>query len=97
MILAAIPIIVTPLYAYYRVKKFKKGVLVILLTFAISITSWTIFDAMNENDFFMLENWERPVDLSYQYATGLIVDILLPMYFARRWTIEYNEKSGMEN
>jgi len=39
------------------------------------------------------------VDLSYHYAVALIVVILLPMYFARKWTIEYNEKldSNPEN
>lgn len=94
MILAAIPIIVTPLYAFYRIKKFKKGVLVILLVFAIEIVDASITEAMNESEFFMLESWEKPVDLAYQYTAGLIVAILLPMYFARKWTIEYNEKIG---
>jgi hypothetical protein len=47
----------------------------------------------------MLESWEQSVDLSYHYAVALIVVILLPMYFARKWTIEYNEKldSNPEN
>ena len=92
MILSAIPLIVTPLYAFYRIKKFKKGVLVMVLTFiAIGIDAG-ITEAINENEFFKLENWQRPVDLSYQYIIGLIVSILLPMYFVRKWTIEYNEK-----
>lgn len=92
MILATIPIIVTPLYAFYRIKKFKKGVLVILLTFTATIIDSMITSTLNESDLFMLENWQKPVDLSYQYAAALIIWILLPMYFTRKWTIEYNEK-----
>ena len=35
MIISAIPVIFTPLYGFYRIKKFKKGVLVILANVAI--------------------------------------------------------------
>lgn len=92
MILTAIPLIVTPLYAFYRIKKFKKGVLVILLTLVAIVIDSMITATLNESEFFMLENWQRPVDLSYQYIISLIIEILLPMYFVRKWTIEYNEK-----
>jgi hypothetical protein len=95
MILATIPIIVTPLYAFYRVKKFGKGILVILAIFAIDTlvligtgerTNWV-------NMLFVEEIFAAP-ELSYGYAVTLIIDILLPMYFARKWTIEYNESIG---
>ncbi len=92
MILCAIPLIVTPLYAFYKIKMFKKGVLVILLVFAIVIIDGVFALIFIESEFLMLESWEQSVDLSYHYAVALIVEILLPMYFARKWTIEYNEK-----
>jgi len=99
MILSAIPIIVTPLYAFHKIKMFKKGVLVILLTFVIIIFDGIIAWTFIESEFFMFESWEKSVDLSYHYAFGFIIAMLLPMYFARKWTIEYNEKldSNPEN
>jgi len=99
MILSAIPLIVTPLYAFYKIKMFKKGVLVILLTVVIIIIDGIFALIFIESEFLMLESWEQSVDLSYHYAVGIIVVMLLPMYFARKWTIEYNEKldSNPEN
>ena len=93
MILSSIPIIATPLYAFYRIKKFKKGVLVILANVAIDLVFLTITGDLN---------WNLKSDIIYSptftvsKAYVLIVDILFPLYFARQWTIEYNEKNGTQ-
>ena len=36
----------------------------------------------------------RPVAFTIGYASSFIVDILFPLYFVRKWTMEYNEKIG---
>ena len=54
---------------------------------------------MEENGFGDI-NWEEllaeetlePNQLTYGYASTLLVDTLLPLYFAGKWTVEYNEK-----
>ena len=92
MILAAIPSIITQLYAFYRIKKFKKGVLVMLLVIGIVMTDFIIIESINAISDIPLEDWEKTTDLVFQYIFSLIVGILLPLYFARKWTLEYNEK-----
>lgn len=95
MILAAIPIIVTPLYAFYRIKEFRRGVLVMLLDLTIG---FAIFVLNGEIDLDLLFNEElseedlAPTQVTTGFVTALIVDILLPLYFVKKWTIEYNEK-----
>lgn len=91
MILAAIPIVVTQLYAAYRVKRFKRGVLVILLVIAIDTTFiYFIYDVNWEEE--LTSEGMRLLQLTYNFALTLMVNILLPLYFVRKWTIEYNEK-----
>ena len=92
MILAAIPIFATPLYAFYRIKKLKKGVLVILLTLAIVATDSTLHNEVSKSEFFEMESFEREAIVIFSYVSGFIITILLSMYFARKWTLEYNEK-----
>ena len=92
MILAAIPSVITQLYAFYRIKKFKKGVLVMLLVIGIVMTDFIIIESLNAISDIPLEDWEKTTDLVFQYIFSLIVGILLPLYFARKWTLEYNEK-----
>ena len=96
MILAAIPSIITQLYAFYRIKKFKKGVLVMLLVIGIVMTDFIIAEAFNEIGDMPLEVWEKSTNLVFQYIFILIVSILLPLYFARKWTLEFNEKIGSQ-
>ncbi len=131
MILAAIPIIVTPLYAFYRVKKFRKGILVILAILAFNIVllipgdNWlypviqyslvvevlteykTTQEFLREEEMlvqsFLKTDWfesaevftvyYNPIKITYVVVT-LLEYILIPLYFARKWTIEYNERIG---
>ena len=92
MILGVTPSIVTQLYAFYRIKKFKKGVLVILMTLGLIALGTTIDSgihlAMNKN--IMPSNDSNFKIL--EYVIGIIITCLLPMYFARKWTLEYNDK-----
>ena len=87
MILAAIPILVTPLYAFYRIKKFKKGVLVMIVEIAIALSILTIMGDLK---------WDSeetgPFEITQGFVGSTIVDILFPLYFVRKWTLEYNEK-----
>jgi len=80
MILACIPIIATPLYASYRVKKLKKGILLLIAIIAIIMVFYIISYYLDKEDY--LSNWVIP----------LLIEILMPVYFVRKWTIEYNEK-----
>ena len=89
MILSAIPIIITPLYAFYRVKKFKRGVLVILANMTIDIVILTANGDINWN---LESEGFGPIAFTSGYVSSFIVDILFPLYFARKWTIEYNQK-----
>lgn len=91
MILSAIPIIVTPLYAFYRIKKFKKGIIVMIVTLAIISIDFIIHRFVAENKFFNLESFDQQIVILAWYVTALIIAILFPMYFVRKWTIEYNE------
>ena len=92
MILAAIPVIVTPLYAFYRVKKFKKGLVIIIalifVDYFLLTPGTSIYDAIISET---VES-EKSITIASNFATVLILEILLPLYFARKWTIEYNEK-----
>jgi hypothetical protein len=96
MIIAAIPVIITPLYAFYRIKKFKKGFLIILLNVAIDTMILTYYGDINwadlESDNQSDNQPTMPITFTEGYAVSLIVDILLPMYFVRKWTITYNEQ-----
>ena len=87
-------IVVTPLYAFYRIKKFKRGILVIPAIIAIDMLILTGNGDINWEEFLTEETVVpiEPIQLTYGYANTLLVDILLPLYFARKWTIEYNER-----
>ena len=88
MILAAIPIIVTPLYAFYRIKKFKKGVVVMIVEIAIGLSILT-----TEGDLTWDSYTEEtgPLEITQGFVVATIVDILFPLYFVRKWTLEYND------
>lgn len=90
MILAVIPIIVTPLYAFYRIKKFKKGVLVMIVEIAISLSISTVTGDLKWGSYLSLET--GPFEITQGFVVASIVDILFPLYFVRKWTLEYNEK-----
>lgn len=91
MILSAIPIIVTPLYAFYRIKKLKKGIMVMIVTLAIISLDYIVHRFVAESEFLNLESFDQQIIKLAWYVTALIIAILFPMYFVRKWTIEYNE------
>jgi len=90
MILAAIPMFVTPLYAFYRVKKFKKGLLVMFLVLGIVGVDSIIHASIATSEMFEIKQFQREMIISYSYVFSLIITMLIPMYFARKWTIGYN-------
>lgn len=75
-ILAVIPSIVTQLVAFYRINKFKKGGLIELILFGLSIGINTITP------------WP------YGLIIILVITIVVPVYYVRRWTREFNAKVG---
>ncbi|MGB6462762.1 MAG: hypothetical protein WBF38_00865 [Nitrosotalea sp.] len=92
MILGAIPTFITQLYAFYKIKKLKKGVLVELAVIGLILSEYAIDYGVHlilnqgklsshDQDFRLVED-----------VMGILVASLLPMYFARKWTMEYNEK-----
>lgn len=92
IILGAIPAVIPQLYAFYKIKKLRKGVLIWLVTTGIIIL---------ENIMDMIAHWiivrhmvpnTDPSSQMVEAMVGIIVASLLPMYFVRKWTIEYNEK-----
>lgn len=90
MILGAIPAIVPQLYAFYRIKKFRKGVLVLFATAGLIALDAVLDYGL---DHAIAKNASPTVFTPGEEFVGIIIGMLLPMYFARKWTIEYNEKS----
>lgn len=88
MILAAIPIFIAPLYAFYRIKKLKKGILIML---AIVLIDIVVLTGTGDIDWTTKSNSASNTSTT-GFVTSFIIDILLQLYFARKWTLEYNEK-----
>ena len=74
MILAIIPSFVTQLIAFYRIKKFTKGLIVELILFLVDALIQTIVQ------------WPFGVIFALPLTVGV------PVYFVRKWTLEYNRK-----
>lgn len=91
MILGATPALITELYAFYRIGKFRKGVLVLLATIGLVLFMMgldygvdSVFDKSEVSP-------SGPHFTTGEEILSLIIGMLVPMYFARKWTIEYNE------
>ena len=93
MILAVIPLFVGPLYASYRVKKLKKGILVVLALFVIEFGIFILYGDWKWNEF-VDGGLKQHTEITVGFVIALLVEILLQLYFVRKWTLEYNEKIG---
>ena len=96
MILGAIPAFIPQLYAFYRIKKFKKGLLVQLLVVGLILLEYGFDEGINYGmDQILNPNHTPSNDQSYRWvedAMGIVFESLFPLYFVRKWTLEYNEK-----
>ncbi len=92
MILGAIPGFIAPLYAYYRIKKFKKGVLVSLVIIGIESLVFLLYGDWTWKEFLNGKEITGPIQISVGFVIALLIEILLQVYFVRKWTLEYNEK-----
>ena len=72
MILAIIPSFITQLIAFYRIRKFTKGLIMELIIFLADIMVQMII----------------PWPFGVIFALPLTVGV--PVYFVRKWTLEYN-------
>ena len=72
MILAIIPSFITQLIAFYRIRKFTKGLFIELIIFLVDVLIQTII----------------PWPFGMIFALPLTVGV--PVYFVRKWTLEYN-------
>lgn len=72
MILTIIPSFVTQLIAFYRIKKFTKGLIIELIIFLADVLIQTII------------SWPFGVVFALPFTIGV------PVYFVRKWTLEYN-------
>jgi len=72
LILAIIPSFVTQLIAFYRIRKFTKGLIMELILFLIDALVQTII----------------PWPFGVIFALPLTIGV--PVYFVRKWTLEYN-------
>ena len=84
IILAVIPIFITQLIAFYRIKKLKSGGLRMLVLFlGLVVIDYFILSALFDKE-------------SDMYVAGNILQIIviLPpsVYWIRKWTLEFNEK-----
>ena len=83
-VLAIIPLFVTQLIAFYRIRKFKKGGLLVLGLF------WA---AVFVGYFFILPEWNQ------QIAWNIVQIVILgppSVYYVRKWTKDYNKKHDSE-
>lgn len=89
MILGATPAIIPQLYAFYRIKKFRKGILVLLITAGLiafdAAIDYELDSSLNKNSIF--HGFTTGEEIA-----GIIIGMLFPTYFVRKWTLEYNEK-----
>jgi hypothetical protein len=73
MILTIIPSFITQLIAFYRIRKFTKGLVIELIIFLADILIQTII----------------PWPFGMIFALPLTIGV--PVYFVRKWTLEYND------
>ena len=99
MILGATPAIIPQLYAFYRIKKLAGGIFVLIMTAGLIGLDFLIdyaIHSLDTQDMTASElNEANNVVPSFQMSETIfliMVGSLLPMYFVRKWTLEYNEK-----
>jgi hypothetical protein len=76
MILAIIPSFITQLMAFYRIRKFTKGVVIELIIFLVDVFIQ------------MTITWPFGMIIALPFTVGI------PVYFVRKWTVEYNGRSA---
>ena len=72
IILAMIPSFITQLIAFYRIRKFTKGIVIELIIFLVDVLIQ------------MIIQWPFGMIVAWPFSVGI------PVYFVRKWTIEYN-------
>lgn len=75
IMLAVIPSFITQLIAFYRIRKFTKGLIIELIIFIVDLTIQ------------MVIQWPFGVIFTLPFTVGI------PVYFVRKWTLEYNGRS----
>ncbi len=76
IILAIIPSFITQLIAFYRIRKFTKGLIIELIIFIVDLIIQ------------MVIQWPFGVIFALPFTVGI------PVYFVRKWTVEYNGRSA---
>ena len=84
MILAGIPTFGSSLYAFYRINKQNKGILLLLGVWSLVILIPLLYEYLYIYD--ILAEFPRPIILHV-----ILPVILIPLYFVRKWTLEYNK------
>jgi hypothetical protein len=75
IILAMIPSFITQLIAFYRIRKFTRGITIELIIFLVDVLIQ------------MIVQWPFGMIVAWPFTVGI------PVYFVRKWTIEYNNFS----
>lgn len=107
MILGAIPFLLPQLYAFGKIKRGKKGAILLgliygvppVISIIISVINWfnmNLVGAHFSADFMGIFNSIMGFFITMTYPplsfVALIFYVLIPVYFVRKWTIEYNSK-----
>lgn len=110
-ILTSIPIVITQIYAFHKIKKTKQGIAIfgILHGFPISwITFFTFYNrfTLHADQGFMADV-NATLDSLLMFYGGfvypplmgfaILIYIIIPVYFVRRWTRQYNSKLSAES
>lgn len=100
-ILAAIPI--AQIYAFYKIKKIKKGMVLLTILYSIFILPLPFYAVEFLTDYVGLNNPLKEAYYGISMTRGaiagtsllfvyLLVDIIISIYFVRIWTRQYNSK-----
>ena len=82
----------TGLYAFLKIDKLRKGVLVYLASFGVSIIAEVVSVLL-----YMTHDNSYNLLIAF-YALGIVcISFILPIHYIRKWSIEYNKKIGKEN
>lgn len=73
MILAVMPIFVTQLFAFYRVRKLVYGIIIEVIIFFVD---WLI---------------QGSISWPFGLMVFLPISVLVPVYFVRKWTLQFNQ------
>ena len=85
-------ILPTGLYAFKRIDKLKKGILVYGASFGLTILSVIVTGIL-----FVNKDGQTNLVIAL-YSLGLTaMSFFVPIYYMRNWSIEFNKKIGKEN